>query len=279
MKQACVIGWPIAHSRSPLIHSFWLRQHGIEGTYTRVPVEPGCAGRFVKNIATNGYVGCNVTIPHKEEVFAAVNAGDEDTRRLQAVNTVYVQDSRVWGISTDGQAFLTNLLTEVPSFRLSDQRIVVLGAGGTARSVAFALEKHRIGEIAIYNRNRERASALAREIGSCARSYDWRSAEDGLGECSLLVNTTSLGMTGQPSLDLSLDNLQGDAVVADVIYTPLETPLVLQARKLGHHAFGGLGMLLHQAVPGFELWFGVRPAITPELVDLVSGDIRSKTVS
>lgn len=273
MIKACVIGWPISHSRSPLIHGYWLKQHGIDGSYTRQPLEPEKLADFLRDLRSNGFAGCNCTIPHKEEVFKLVPAADDYTRRVGAINTVYFRDGTLAGTNTDGEGFIANLASKVDVEQLRNERVIILGAGGAALAIAGALQDRQIGNIAIANRTPERVAAVQAKIGGRIETLQWENAGESLSECRLLINTTSLGMQGQPPLQLQLDRLQPEAVVTDIVYTPLKTPLLIDAERRGNRVVGGLGMLLHQAVRGFSLWFGVRPKVTDELYDIVARDV------
>lgn len=273
MIKACVIGWPISHSRSPLIHGYWLKQNGIDGSYVRQPVEPSALDAFIANLASAGLAGCNVTLPHKEAVFDLVTPADDSTERLGAVNTVYLRDGKVLGTNTDGEGFLNNLRSAVPGLTLANARAVVLGAGGASLAVVNTLLEQGASEVAVANRTRDKAEQLRRRFGNRVTVIDWAEATDHLGECSLLVNTTSLGMKGQPELTIDLSRLSRTAIVTDIVYTPLRTKLLSDAAAQGNLVVEGLGMLLHQAVPGFALWFGVTPRVTDELHDLVARDI------
>lgn len=273
MKKACVIGWPITHSRSPLIHNYWLKQLGIEGRYERVPIEPAALEQFISSLARSGYLGCNVTIPHKEAVSRLVTIADEDTQAIGTVNTVYLREARIFGTNTDAEGFLANLNWRAPELELSNQLVVVLGAGGSSLAVVAALLSAGVPGIAIVNRTHERAEAVRKRFGHRVQPVSWERREDVLTSASLLVNTTSLGMTGQPRMDLDLRRLPDSAVVTDIVYSPLVTPLLRQAAQRGLKTVTGLGMLLHQAVRGFELWFGQRPDVTQTLYDLVAMDI------
>ena len=273
MIKACVIGWPISHSRSPLIHGFWLKQHGIVGSYTRQPVEREVLAEFLNGLSMSGYAGCNVTIPHKENAFALVNIADEVTKRIGAVNTVYVRGTETFGTNTDGEGFINSLHQSVPGLSLRDARVVVLGAGGASLAIVNALIEQGASEVVVANRTPEKALMLRRRFGSCIVPFAWERTADTLSECRLLVNTTSLGMAGQPELMLDLTRLSPSAVVTDIVYTPLRTKLIVEAARRGNAVVGGLGMLLHQAVRGFSLWFGVTPEVTPELYTLIARDI------
>ncbi|MBM3519810.1 MAG: shikimate dehydrogenase [Alphaproteobacteria bacterium] len=273
MIKAFVAGWPIAHSRSPLIHSYWLKQHGIAGSYERVAVPPEDIPGFIEGLPASGFAGGNVTLPHKEMAFRLAIPGDDTARRLAAVNTLYLKNGAVYGINTDPEGFLANLRATVPGWSLRGERAVVLGAGGAAISIVAALAEAGAGEIAIANRTPEKVAGLASRIAANIRAIPWEARGESLGECALLVNTTSLGMAGQPVLEISLERLAATALVTDIVYVPLKTALLRQAEARGNRVAGGLGMLLHQARRGFELWFGVAPTVTDELHDLVARDI------
>lgn len=273
MIKACVIGWPISHSRSPLIHGYWLKQLAIDGSYTRQPVEPTSLDAFINHLAASGFAGCNVTIPHKEAVFHLVTRADEATERLGAVNTVYLRDGKALGTNTDGEGFINSLKQGAPDLKLDNKRALVLGAGGASLAVVNAILAEGAAEVAVANRTHEKAEQLRKRFGARIRPVDWAYAADQLGECDLLVNTTSLGMKGQPELDINLSRLGSGAVVTDIVYTPLRTRLLVAAAARGNTVVEGLGMLLHQAVRGFSLWFGVTPSVTRELHNLVARDI------
>lgn len=272
MPLACVLGWPIRHSRSPIIHRYWLRTLGIAGDYVAKPVEPAAIGGFLKDFAGSGFVGGNVTVPHKEVAFAAVAERDPAAEAIGAVNTLWLADGRLHGGNTDAHGFLANLDQRAPGWDHGGDAIV-LGAGGAARAVVWALLQRRFESVTIVNRTRARAEELAARFGGVSRADDWDSLTTLLRTAALVVNTTSLGMDGQPPLDIDLSPLPKDAVVNDLVYAPLETPLLAEARALGLVAVDGLGMLLHQAVPGFERWFGRRPEVTEELRALVVADL------
>lgn len=273
MIKSCVIGWPISHSRSPLIHGYWLRQHGIDGSYTRRPVEPEALASFIASLDEQGYAGCNVTLPHKENVFHLVVPADESTARLGAVNTVFLRDGKTFGTNTDGEGFMNSLFQAVPELTLSGRRAVVLGAGGASLAVVNAILEQGVSEVVVANRTLEKAEHLRVRFGDRVKPLAWDRAADQLDDCSLLVNTTSLGMKGQPELDIGLSRLSQNAVVTDIVYTPMRTRLLHDAAERGNRVVEGLGMLLHQAVRGFSLWFGVTPQVTAELHDLIARDI------
>ncbi len=273
MIRSCVIGWPISHSRSPIIHGYWLRKYGIAGSYMRQPVAPEALANFLSELGASGFAGCNVTLPHKEAAFALVTRADESTERLGAVNTIYLRDGRTLGTNTDGEGFINSLKQSVPGLSLGGTRAMMLGAGGASLAVVNALLEQGVEELVVANRTLERTEQLRRRFGTRVKPLAWERAGDQLGDCSLLVNTTSLGMKGQPDLQLDLSRLAVDTVVADIVYTPLRTQLLSDAASRGNQVVEGLGMLLHQAVRGFSLWFGVTPEVTPELHDLVARDI------
>ncbi|MBN8997992.1 MAG: shikimate dehydrogenase [Rhizobiales bacterium] len=270
---ACVVGWPIRHSRSPLIHRYWLRRYGIDGDYVPVPVEPDIAAAFFAGFTAGPYVGGNVTVPHKEVAFAAVARRDGVAEALGAVNTLYVENGRLIGANTDAPGFLANLDHGAPAFRSLRGPAVVLGAGGAARAVIWALIDRGFAPVHVVNRTMSRAEALVERFGTRVRTATWEDLPHLLPAAAILVNTTSLGMAGEPPLEIDLGPAPDDLLVTDIVYVPLETPLLAKARARGLPTVDGLGMLLHQAVPGFERWFGRRPEVTAELRDLVIADM------
>jgi len=269
-RLAGVIGWPVAHSRSPQLHNYWLAHHGIDGIYIPLAVAPTHLRRLLRLLPGIGFSGANVTVPHKQAALAAVDETDVLAQRIGAVNTVIVgEDGRLRGTNTDGFGFMENLRQGAPSWVPADGPAVILGAGGTARAVAVALADAGVAQIRIVNRTKRRATRLAHAIGPVARPIAWQRRAHALEAAALLVNTTVLGMSGQPALSLDLAALPVRAVVSDAVYTPLETPLLAAAAARGHVVVDGLGMLLHQARPGFEAWFGVAPEVTPALREAV----------
>jgi shikimate dehydrogenase len=271
--RACVVGWPVAHSRSPLIHSFWLRRLGIAGVYDRVAAPPGEFTAFVDGIGRGGLVGANVTVPHKEAAFAACDRLTANAADLGAVNTLWREDGNLWGDNSDVAGFLASLDEQAPEWRDKAPNAVVLGAGGAARAVIHALLSAGTERLVVVNRTVDRAENLAARFGRGTRAASWDALPSLLTNAGLLVNASSLGMTGQPALKIDLASLDPRAIVADIVYVPLETPLLAAARRRGLRTVDGLGMLLHQAAPGFERWFGVRPAVTTELRMLIEVDI------
>ena len=270
---ACVIGWPIEHSRSPLVHGYWLTKYGIDGRYTKEAVSADKLSDFVKAMAAEGYAGCNVTVPHKEAVLALADHVDDTARAIGAANTLWFENGTLFATNTDTYGFMTHLDTSAPGWSDGLEAAAVLGAGGAARAVLKGLVDNGVGEIRLFNRTAARAEALAERFGSAVVPAAWETRSDALKDCGLLVNTTSLGMTGAPPLALDLGALGDGAVVADIVYAPLETALLAQARARGLRAVDGLGMLLHQAVPGFHKWFGVEPAVTDELRAVIVADL------
>lgn len=269
-RLAGILGWPVAHSRSPRLHGFWLERHGVDGAYVPLPVRPERFAQAVRSLADLGFRGANVTIPHKEAAFAVCDEVAPFARRAGAVNTlVFREDGTIEGSNTDGYGFLESIREEVPGWRADRGPAVLLGAGGSARAVAAALLDAGCPRLTLVNRTRARAEALARELGGPIGVAE----RAPLGDAALLVNTTSLGMQGQPPLELDLAPLPAGAVVADLVYVPLETPLLAAARARGLAAVGGLGMLLHQARPGFARWFGVEPQVDAALRDFVAAGI------
>ncbi len=264
-RLAGVMGWPVAHSRSPLLHGFWLDQYRIDGAYVPMAVRPEDLATALHALPRLGFAGCNLTLPHKEQALDLVDRLDPIARRIGAVNTIVVIDGKLEGRNTDAFGFIENLRTALPGWNAAAGPAVVLGAGGAARAVLVGLLDQGAPEIRLVNRGRERAESLARSLGGAIRVVDWRERADALDGAALLVNTTSLGMSGQPPLELALDALPGTALVHDIVYAPLETPLLAAARRRGNAAVDGLGMLLHQARPGFLAWFGTMPEVSPAL--------------
>jgi shikimate dehydrogenase len=265
-RAAGVIGWPVAHSRSPMLHGHWLREHGIAGAYLPLPVRPERLEHALRGLAALGFAGCNVTVPHKEAALALVDGADVTARRIGAVNLIVVRpDGALHGSSTDGFGFLANLRDRLPGWRADAGPAVVLGAGGSARAVVAALSDAGCPELRLLNRTRQRAEILAATLGGPVQVLDWDRRAAALAGAALLVNTTTQGMTGNPALDLDLTALPATAAVTDLVYVPLETPLLAAARARGNRVADGLGMLLHQARPSFAAWFAVMPEVTAEL--------------
>jgi shikimate dehydrogenase len=270
-RAACLIGWPAAHSRSPLIHHYWLRTLAIEGGYNIEAVPPEGFAEFVLHLSAHGFVGANVTLPHKERALA-LSAPDARARAVGAANTLWYDGGELRSTNTDIEGFIHNLDAAAPGWD-STREALVLGAGGSSRAVVFGLIERGITRVHLANRTIDRARALADQFGASVHPVAWEAIGDWLPEAGLLVNTTSLGMHGQPPLEIDVSRLPSQAVVADLVYVPLETALLAMARSRGLKTADGLGMLLHQAVRGFELWFGQRPQVTPELRALVEADL------
>jgi shikimate dehydrogenase len=263
---AGLLGWPVAHSRSPVIHNHWLAHHGIAGRYVLFPVPPEKLSIAVQGLAALGLRGCNVTTPHKQAIMPLLDRVDDLARRIDAVNTVVVEkDGTLTGFNNDGNGFVQSLRDANPQWRPDAGPIVVLGAGGAARAVVASLAAQGAREIRLVNRTFERAQGIAREYGPPVTAVPWEQRNDALADVALLANATSLGMTGKPALDIALDRLPQHALVGDLIYIPPETPLLAAARARGNVTVNGLGLLLNQARPAFHAWFGVMPEITPEL--------------
>ena len=273
-RVAGVMGWPVAHSRSPLLHNFWLDRYGIDGAYVPFAVRPGEVARALRALPSLGVAGVNVTVPHKEAAFAAVDARDAAARRIGAVNTVFVDDGgALRGSNTDAFGFLEALRTRSPGWTAAAGPAVVLGAGGAARAVLAALAEAGAPEVRLVNRTRARAESLAGAFGAPVAVVGWGERESALAGAALLVNTTMLGMAGAPPLDLRLDDLPESALVNDIVYVPLETALLAAARARGCVAVDGLEMLLHQARPGFAGWFGREPEVDDALRTRLRADL------
>lgn len=272
-RVAGVIGWPVAHSRSPRLQGFWLDRHGIDGAYIPLAVRPEDLDRAVRALPALGFRGVNITVPHKQAVMPVCDLVDPLVRRIGAVNTIVIgDDGRLTGSNTDAYGFIENL-RQSSEWNAGSGPAVVVGAGGAARAVCVGLIDAGASEIRIVNRTGQRSAALADEFGPILQAVPWTQRGNCLDGAALLVNTTSLGMTGQPALDLALDALPADAVVNDIVYAPLETGLLAAARARGNPVVDGLGMLLHQARPGFEAWFGIRPGVDDEIRRFVLADL------
>ncbi len=265
-RLAAVIGWPVSHSLSPRLHGYWLQRYRIDGAYVPLAVAPEDLVAVLRDLPRMGFAGANVTLPHKESALAAVGEVEALARRVGAVNTVVVTEEHgLVGRNTDVYGFLENLKTGAPGWRADRGPAVVIGAGGAARAVAVALADAGAPEVRIANRTAARAQELAAALGAAALPVPWHEREGALDGAALVVNTTTLGMTGAPPLDLDLGLLPREALVTDIVYSTLETPLLAAAAARGNAVVDGLGMLLHQARPGFAAWFGVEPEVTPEL--------------
>lgn len=277
MKRAFVIGHPIKHSRSPLIHGHWLAEHGIDGSYDAIDIAPADLPSFLDRIRSGEFVGGNVTVPHKEEAFKLVDFSDVDTVHLGAFNTLVGQPTdsgiSIYGTNTDLYGFLANLDAGAPGWSEGLDNAIVLGAGGAARAVAAALSLRTSGTTYVLNRTLDRADTLCADLGGNLQAAELARFAELAPSAGLVVNTTTIGMHATRFDDLPLDRLPRTALVTDIVYVPLETPLLADARALGLRTVDGLGMLLHQAVPGFEAWFGVRPEVTPALRAKIEGTL------
>ena len=271
---AGIVGWPVGHSRSPKLHNFWLQAHGLSGTYVPLPVAPGRLAPALAGLSALGFRGCNVTLPHKVEALGLVHEVDPNAKRMGAINTIVVQpDGSLKGFNNDGFGYIQSLLDAQPGWRADTGPITVLGAGGAARAVVLSLLDRGAREIRLLNRSRDKADALALDLGGPVSVLDWSERHRALEGIAMLVNTTSQGMHGNPALDIELARLPVAALVSDVIYVPMETPLLRAARERGNATVNGLGMLLNQARPAFKAWFGVMPEITPELRRLMEAGL------
>lgn len=263
---AGVMGWPVAHTRSPAIHNHWIARHGLKGAYVQLPVHPDRLEAALRGLPALGFAGCNVTVPHKVSAMHFMDELHPTAQRVAAINTIVVQpDGSLLGMNNDGAGYIQSLRDADPTWRGDAGPALVLGAGGAARAIVVALLDEGVPELRITNRTLERAQALAEAFGERVKVVPWAERNEAMAGISLLVNTTTQGMHGQPPLDVALDALPAAAMVSDAIYIPMETPLLAQARLRGHRTVNGLGMLLNQARPAFKAWFGVMPEITPEL--------------
>jgi len=263
---AGVMGNPVAHSRSPVIHNHWIAQYHLKGSYVLLPVEPANLHDALRGLKALGFAGCNVTIPHKVEAMKAMDWLHPVAKQMGAINTIVVQpDGALHGFNNDGYGYIQCIKDAKPDWRADTGPITVLGAGGAARAIVLSLINEGAKEIRLINRTKEKAQALADEFGSSVKVLNWSERNNALSNIAMLVNTTNQGMHGQPDLDIKLDELPASALVSDAIYIPLETPLLVAAKARGNKTVNGLGMLLNQARPAFEAWYGVLPEITPEL--------------
>ena len=275
---AGVMGWPVMHSRSPMLHNYWMKQYGLAGTYLPLAIAPESLGAALRSLHPLGFAGCNLTIPHKQTAMAIVDEVDTVAKRIGAISCVHVRaDGSLAGTNNDCFGFIQSLKQEQPAWRADAGPVVVLGAGGGARAVCYALMQDGAKEIRIVNRSLERAQTLADEFAVAAVSLTalpWDQRHDSLDGAAMVVNTTSQGMAGQGALDIKLDALPRTALAADIIYVPLETPFLAAARQRGNPTWNGLGMLLHQARPAWKLWFGLEPAVTVQLREMIERSLR-----
>jgi shikimate dehydrogenase len=271
---AGVMGWPVMHSRSPMLHNYWFKQHGLAGTYVPLAIRPEGLAAALRALQPLGFAGCNLTIPHKQQAMSIVDEVDTVGKRIGAISCVVVRaDGSLAGSNNDCYGFVHSLKQERPGWRADAGPVTVIGAGGGSRAVCYGLAQEGAKEIRLVNRTLERAQGIADEFGGPIRALPWDQRHDALEGAAMVVNTTSNGMVGQPALDVRLDRLPRSALVADIIYIPLETPFLAAARKRGNPTMNGLGMLLHQARPAWKAWFGVEPEVTPELRAMVEKTI------
>ena len=264
--KAGVMGWPIAHSKSPVVHTYWLSKYNIAGSYERLAVAPDDLSSSLKELAENGFIGVNLTVPHKERALEFMDEVLEPAKKIGAVNTVFVSKSgKLTGTNTDAYGFMENLRLGAPGYSATSGPAAVLGAGGAARAICVALLDAGVPNIRFINRTRDKAQALEAHLGGKIEVCNWDDKEKAASDATLLVNTTTLGMTGQPSLAFDISSLTENCTVNDIVYAPLETELLANAKARGLKCVDGLGMLLFQAQPGFEKWFGYKPEVTEEL--------------
>ncbi len=270
--KAGVIGHPITHSKSPLIHNYWIKAYGLQGSYEAIDIPPDDLEGGVKRLIDEGYTGFNVTVPHKETALSLCDKVEHNAQAISAVNTVVIEDGKLHGLNTDGFGFLNNIWDTAPDFEFEKKRAVVLGAGGAARAIISGLIGEEIGQIILINRTREKAEKIKDEMGFSSDLIivgTWELRHQILEGADLLINTTSLGMEGQPALDIDFGALPKKALVNDIVYAPLQTDLLKAAQENGNVAITGIGMLIHQARPAFKEWFGLLPDVTDELRSLV----------
>ena len=271
---AGVMGWPIMHSRSPKLHSYWLDHYGLAGAYVPLAIKAEGLEAALRALPALGFAGCNLTIPHKEAALRIVDEASPLARRIGAVNCIVVRaDGSLEGRNYDAFGFTESLRERAPDLRFDAGPAVVIGAGGASRAILAGLMDEGVPEIRLINRSPLRAQALAAEFGGPVRAVPWEARAQALEGAAILVNTTSQGMVGEPPLDLALEALPVSALVVDIVYVPLETPLLAAARARGNRVVDGLGMLLHQARPAFEAWFGIDPRVTPELRALIEATL------
>jgi shikimate dehydrogenase len=273
MIKSCVIGHPISHSRSPLIHGAWLKEYAIAGQYVREDVSPEALPQFFQRLRAGEFCGCNVTLPHKETAIAYVDVTDDHVRKSGSLNTIYVRDNVLHATSTDGEGFAANVLWHEPGFQFVGSKVLLLGAGGSARALADEVLRRGATQVVIANRTVQKAAQIAEAFGQGVSAIALQAMPLHLPHMNLVINTTSAGISDNGRVECNFRMLPRTAVVADINYVPLVTPFLLEAKVAGLKIVPGLGMLLHQAVRGFELWFGCRPAVTRDLHNLVARDI------
>jgi len=271
---AGVMGWPVMHSRSPLLHNYWFKQHGLTGTYVPLAIAPATLAAALRALHPLGFAGCNLTLPHKQAAMTIVDEVDSLAKNIGAISCVIARpDGSLAGTNNDCYGFIENLRQSQPGWRADAGPVVVIGAGGGARAVCYGLAQEGAREIRVVNRSLARAQEIANDFGGPLKVLPWEQRHDALDGAAMVVNTTSCGMVGQPALDLKLDKLPKNALAADIIYIPLETPLLAAARARGNPTVNGLGMLLHQGRPAWKAWFGIEPQVTAELRALLEKTI------
>jgi shikimate dehydrogenase len=271
---AGVMGWPVMHSRSPLLHNYWFKQHGLTGTYVPLAIAPATLAAALRALHPLGFAGCNLTLPHKQAAMTVVDEVDALAKTIGAISCVIARpDGSLAGTNNDCYGFIQNLRQSQPGWRADAGPVVVIGAGGGARAVCYGLAQEGAREIRVVNRSLARAQEIANDFGGPLKALPWEQRHDALDGAAMVVNTTSCGMVGQPALDLKLDKLPKNALAADIIYIPLETPLLAAARARGNPTVNGLGMLLHQGRPAWKAWFGIEPQVTAELRALLEKTI------
>lgn len=278
MIKACVIGWPITHSRSPMIHGYWLKALGINGSYEKLAVKPDDAKEFFRNFFKSGFAGCNVTVPLKEIAFEMADQKNASAVAVGAANTIWLEGGKICAANTDTYGFMNHLKASAPGWREIGKPVLILGSGGAARAITYGFIEAGVSEIIISNRTKSRAEKMAAHFANSHTKItvaDWEQRSIAAAKAGVIVNTTTIGMKGEGSLGLDLSQAGDSTVVADIVYVPLETELLRMARQRGLRAVDGLGMLLHQAVPGFEKWFGKRPEVTAELRTLIVADLEA----
>lgn len=275
MTKACVIGWPIEHSRSPVIHNYWLESNQIKGSYVKEAVPPEDLESFLGGLGEKGYTGCNITVPHKEAAFRIAAEKDNAAVAVGAANTLWLEGGKLHASNTDTYGFMTYLGLQAPDWNKRDAPVSILGAGGAARAIVHGFLEAGVSRVNVFNRSLPRAQALAKHFGDCVTAHEWESRNDKSFDAGVLVNTTSVGMKNQGDLGIDAKRLHNECCVADIVYIPLQTALLREAQAAGLKTLDGLGMLLHQAVPGFERWFGVRPDVTGDLYGMIAAGLEA----
>jgi shikimate dehydrogenase len=265
--KAAVIGYPIAHSKSPYIHEYWMKQNNIAGSYEAISIDPKNFKDGIQKLIGQNYNGFNVTVPHKQNIIEFCSEIDKTAQAIGAVNTILIKDQKLIGKNTDSFGFIENIKQQKPNFIFKNKQVLILGAGGASRAIIYGLKQQNVAKIHLSNRTLEKAQILAKEFD--IEFIEWEKKESVLDKIDLLINTTSLGMVGKPELELSLETLKPEALVTDIVYAPLMTELLKQAKNKHNQIVTGIGMLLHQARPAFQAWTGIMPDVTEELEELI----------